>query len=263
MDDMERLARAMQAYWWKPKAVEVMDSPELLYMHSDSLDSMNSVLRFRATKADLVQKIQEIDHVFHHKKCKFHYYPHIHGEAVANALRAIGFQPTQRHVCFILHVDSYIRTTNPAIEVRVVNTFSQLKTYFDITAQAFGDENRLQDDEIQRQLMNCIPPEQRARTFTAGLKGSKDRIGAAGIILLVDCGLGLLYSGGVLSAYRNMGVYSSLLKARIEYAKAQGMTHVGIFAREQSSALVVAAQGFRQCGEMIYWQRNQDDNLTS
>ena len=128
MYDMERLERAMQSYWWKPQSVEVIDTPDLLYMYSASLDSMNSVLRFRATKADLAQKMQTIDRIFHHKKCTFHYYPHIHGEAVAKALKAIGFRPKQRHVCFMLHVNDYSRTINPAIETQAVKSFSDLKT---------------------------------------------------------------------------------------------------------------------------------------
>ena len=58
-----------------------------------------------------------------------------------------------------------------------------------------------------------------------------------------------------LPKYRNRGVYSALISARINYARQRGISIAGVFARQETSSPITAKQGFLKCGEMTYWKR--------
>ena len=74
--------------------------------------------------------------------------------------------------------------------------------------------------------------------------------------LQMTCEFGLFFAGGTINAHRKRGAYTALVSARIEYAKTLGYQFVGLFAKEDSSAPIVAKHGFRRCGDMIYWKRD-------
>ena len=56
-------------------------------------------------------------------------------------------------------------------------------------------------------------------------------------------------------AWRGRGAYTALLATRMEYARRAGIGVVGLYARETTSAPIVAAQGFERFGEARQWDR--------
>ena len=74
--------------------------------------------------------------------------------------------------------------------------------------------------------------------------------------LFPDLHFSFLFAGGTLEQARGKGSYTALVAARIAYAASIGIEHVGVFAREDTSAPIVTKQGFGLCGEMQDWNRN-------
>jgi hypothetical protein len=63
----------------------------------------------------------------------------------------------------------------------------------------------------------------------------------------------MLWAGGTVPDARGAGAYTTLLAHRIELARSLGLEWIGIYAKEGTSAPIVARQGFEHVGEMHYW----------
>ena len=49
---LERLEACVEQYWWRPRRVDVVDRPELCYLHSTLIPALNIVLRVNGLCAD-------------------------------------------------------------------------------------------------------------------------------------------------------------------------------------------------------------------
>ena len=78
----------------------------------------------------------------------------------------------------------------------------------------------------------------------------------AGLSIFQDLSFALLFAGGTITSARGQGAYTALVAARIAYARSIGIKHVGLFAREDTSAPIVDRQGFINYGEMQQWSLN-------
>jgi hypothetical protein len=54
---------------------------------------------------------------------------------------------------------------------------------------------------------------------------------------------------------RGRGAYSAVLAARAKRAAQLGLRYIGLYAIGDTSAPIVARQGFARHGAMTYWQR--------
>jgi N-acetylglutamate synthase-like GNAT family acetyltransferase len=80
-------------------------------------------------------------------------------------------------------------------------------------------------------------------------------VATGGMTVFGDLGFGYLWSGCTLLQTRGRGAYSAVLAARIERARELGLCHVGLYAITDTSAPIVARQGFKRVGTMTYWER--------
>lgn len=67
----------------------------------------------------------------------------------------------------------------------------------------------------------------------------------------------MIWAGCVVPEARGHGIYTSLLAARVEVARALGFSALGLYAKVDTSAPIVAAQGFERFGLMTHFERDK------
>lgn len=93
----------------------------------------------------------------------------------------------------------------------------------------------------------------RRSVFLAYLPGVEEPIGYGSTIYLPGQPIALLFCAAVLEAYRGQGVYTSLVKARIDEARQAGVQTVVIQAVRDSSAPICQKLGFVELGGLEWW----------
>ena len=82
----------------------------------------------------------------------------------------------------------------------------------------------------------------------------------ASVVFCPDLGVAVFFGGGTAPEWRGRGAYTALVNARVVDVRLQGITRVGIFAKKETASPILARRGFRVCGEMVEWIRNQRPN---
>ena len=82
-----------------------------------------------------------------------------------------------------------------------------------------------------------------------------EALAAGGLTVFAAQRFGFLWAGGTAPEARRRGAYAALVAARVAAARALGLTHVGLYARVDTSAPIAEANGFRRGGPMTYWER--------
>ena len=138
----------------------------------------------------------------------------------------------------------------------MVETFEDMKHVYSLRRRIFGSKKPESDENIRRFLKDASGPTPRVRQFIAvdGKRG--EVLSQAGMFLFPDLSFSFFFAGGTLESARGRGAYTALVAARVAYARSIGIDHVGLFAREDTSAPIVARQGFEYFGEMQDWQLN-------
>ena len=253
MKPIERLELANQQTWWLPSNVVIHEGPDhCFYCHDGSF----RIVRFTPSDGNVNQRLNEILNVIDNMPVRFTYLPHRHGPAVLDALQQTGFVRHNRCEARVLPVGNGHRNPSPDIQVIMVQTFAQMKRIYAIRKEVFGDRRMEPDENIRRYLNASIGPNARVRQFLALDKETGTPLSQAGMSLFPSLKFSFLFAGGTLAVARGRGAYTALINARVDYASSIGMDYVGLFAREDTSAPIVAQHGFEYCGEMEDWGRH-------
>ena len=254
MTIIETLEKAHVQTWWLPESVVIHEGPDhCFYRHGGRV----SIVRFTPRPEELTQRLNEICERIGAGPALFTFFPHRHGDDVIDALKHAGFHLEKRHEARVVHVEQYNRIPPADIQVIRVQTFEEMKRIYSLRSQVFGDGAQESDEDIRRFLRDASGPNPRVRQFLAVDRHSGEPLSQAGMSLFPDLKLAFLFAGGTSESARGRGAYTALVAARVDYARSIGIEHVGLFAREDSSAPIVARQGFKHCGEMHYWSLNQ------
>ncbi len=253
MKMIERLERAQEQTWWLPEKVVIHEGPDhCFYGHGGEF----RIIRFTPSAADLTARLNQILQVVGTEPVRFTYFPHRHSEAVLDALKQVGFVRLHRYEGRVIDGAQYDRRSPADIKVIMVQTFEEMKRIYSLRREVFGGGEQVPDETIRLYLKDASGPNPRVRQFLAvdGLSG--EALSQAGMSLFPDLKFSLLFAGGTLETARRRGAYTALVAARVAYARSIGIDHVGLFAREDTSAPIVARHGFEYCGEMQDWGRN-------
>ena len=255
MTPIDILEQSQWVHSWLPSTCTIIDRSEVCYFVSQSSPSRNMIVRFRPTKDRIGAVVDEISRAYQSKSCTFWFYPHRHGEDVQYHLRRVGFSPhTLHHMC-VKKISDHISPPIENIGVRLVETFEDAKELFVVQARAFGNAQDNSDEEIRSFLEKSTGENPICRYFLAFDSVTGESIAQGGLGLFTSLKFGLFFAGGTISEHRKKGAYTALVSARIAYAKSLGYQTVGLFAKENTSAPIVAKHGFYRCGDMIYWKR--------
>lgn len=249
----ETLEAACADCFWVPLHVEVVEREAITYTHSPrpGID-YNRVLRARPELSDATALVDEVLEAHRGGASRWMLGALSDGPKIRHALTGAGYEATAQHLAYAIETDAYERRVPADVEVRQVRTVDDLRVLYEINADAFDHPFDIADERLERELVDCTGPNRRVARFVALRDG--EPAGAGGMTFFNDLSFALIWAGGVRKAHRGHGVYTALLAARAKLAAGRGLERMGLYAREDTSAPIVAAHGFERHGPMVYFE---------
>ncbi len=250
----ELLERANWDFFWVPSDVRVVDKPELLYTCCDRDDLvMNGVVRSPSDdRAEAAA--DEVSEAHRRVRSRWMVTPSNRGAALSRAMARVGFEPGGEHDAFTVDTTTYVPRPSAGITVLPVDRMDRLHDLYAVTNLAFGREVNRSDEHLALELRQCTGAATRVHRFVA-YDANGQPISSAGLTTFPDLRFGLLWMGGTIPSARGRGAYSAVVAARVALARTVGLERVGLYARLESSAPIVASQGFERHGRMQYFVR--------
>ncbi len=258
MDLDDVLEQTQWDTFWLPDDATVVEREEILYLTSPRDEGyLNAVLRVRADASQIPALLAEVDHAHRAVDSRWMLAGRSRHSALPAALTAAGYAIEHEHFAYTIDVARYGARPTPSLVARAVETLEDLRDCQHVTARAF-DRPRLSDDALDaRELSMCTGPRARVRRFVVRDAVTNTPLTSGGMNVYPKLRFGFLWAGGTVPEGRNRGAYSALVAARVAEARALGLTHVGLYARVETSAPIVAAQGFTRGGPMTYWVKRR------
>jgi GNAT superfamily N-acetyltransferase len=253
-----RLDRTLEAAtsdcFWVPPHVQVVEREAIKYSHSPQpAVGYNRVMRVRPSVEPGEELVKEVASAHQGGPSRWHISPMGDSARLRKALTDAGYEAGHRHSAYGIRADAYDRKPASDIEVCQVESVDDLRKLYVIRAEVFGRTPDLSTEDLAREVDDCTGPERRVARFLAYRKGQL--AGACGLTFFDELSFGLIWAGGVLEEHRGRGVYTAMLAARAAAAKQRGLEWLGLYAREETSAPIVAAQGFERHGYLLYFEK--------
>jgi hypothetical protein len=175
-------------------------------------------------------------------------------DALERALGAAGYAPSFRADARVIAVAAFDRAAAEHLTVLPVETMQGLLDCIAVQDEAFEDQQPQTDAQLEGFLDDCTRPDARVHRFVAYDREGRP-VSAGGMTSFPDLAFGYLWGGGTVPDARGAGAYTTVVAARVQRAKEIGLTHLGIYAKDDTSSPIVARQGFEQVGNMTYWDR--------
>jgi len=176
------------------------------------------------------------------------------GEKLSEKLISCGFKPARYHkVAGMIFKESQLKDIpHPEIEIEIHKAEqATIERHIDTITRA----SSLHDTEYVRYQM-AYDEDISSIVYFAYEKGNSEPIADAKSIFLENGKVHLLSGAAVLPEYRNMGVYSALLKYRINEAARKGVTTHVIQSHRNSSFSTCARFGFIEVCSLEFYEWN-------
>lgn len=257
--DLDRILEQTQwDFFWVPADAEVVDRPELLYVRCPrDAPHLNAVTRVRAAPGALPALIEEVVRAHAGVRSRWMVVERPESAPLKQALQRAGYAPANETHASAIAVDDHRPRRAEGIEVRRVETLEGLRHCVAVIEQAFPGSRQITAEELALDLSICTGPGARVQRYVAHDAGSGEPVASGGLTLFPALRFGFLWSGGTVPAARGRGAYSAVMAARIAGARELGLTHVGLYAFTDTSAPIVARQGFSRHGAMTFWERDR------
>lgn len=251
------LERSQWDFFWLPSDCTVVDRPELMYAVSPrDWMTANVITRIRSDRPGPL--LDEVLAAHAGRATRVLVCPQNRSPALVQALEERGFVVGGEFLGFSLAVDGLeLPRAVPRVEVRPVTDREDLHAWLDVAAIAFGSWPERGPHEDEFDLKQLQGQDARVHRFVAW-RGEQP-VGAAGMTSHPALSFGFLWAGGVVPEARGLGVYTTLLAARLRRAKARGLARVGLYGKLDTSAPILRAKGFEVAGPMTYYEREPRD----
>jgi GNAT superfamily N-acetyltransferase len=251
----ETLERTQWDFFWIPDDAEVADRPELAYVRCvRPVSALNCATRIRAAAEQLPALVEEVRGAHAGRRSKWLVCPQNRTAALERSLVAGGYAPTSDHDGYVLGVHDYQRRPAADVVVHQVDSHQRLVDCVRVMCQAFDGPWTATAAELQHDLELCTGAGARVQRYVAYDQRSAEPIASAGLTAYPALRFGFLWAGGTVPHARGRGAYSALVAARIQRAAQLGIDAVGLYAKLDTSAPIVAKQGFTRHGRMTYWE---------
>ncbi|MEC7947689.1 MAG: hypothetical protein VX265_08990 [Myxococcota bacterium] len=253
-----------QSLWdlfWLPPWAEQVDRPELLYTRSaQDQHALNQVLRVRAgDSAMLPSLVAEVDQAHRGVTSRWILARDSQHPDLPALLLRHGWKPEHRHHVRAASTERPAAAAEPDVRVLPVEDTRTLLDCIRVSQLAFGRKNRrVSEERIADELAQLTRPRARVHRFVAYDASTGTPMASGGLNTFPDLGVGFLWGGGTIPAYRRRGAYRGLVAARMARAAVVGCELVGVYAREGTSDPIMAALGFSRFGTMLTWTRSGD-----
>ena len=255
--DADRLLELATAdTFWLPDFVQVIETPDYKYTHCDRpVRIYNRVLFSRGELSDHTRVLDAFLQTQREDIPSNWALTSVHdSDALRDLLEQRGFSCGDAHHVQTLLCEGYDRKAPQDVQVFEVDSLERLRLLYEIQDAAFGRVRGVAESELVGELEACTKPGRRVLRYVA-MRGGEPA-GTGGMTMFPDLGFGLVWAGGVLPEQRGHGVYTALIAARVRDALRHNIHTIGLYAKTDTSAPIVAAQGFMRHGMMTYFERN-------
>ena len=247
-----------QTQWdtfWVPPDTTIIDRPSLLCTaHPRDSPTLNSANRIRCPDASLGGLLAAVVGAHAGRRSRVPVNPQNRRPALHAALRAAGYAQDHEHDGYTIAADAPRRPSRPGLVVRRIDSMARLCDAISVSNRAFVRDEQPGQDELMAQLATCAAPTGRVHRFVA-YAADGEPLASAGMTLFPGLGFAFFWGGGVVPSCRGRGAYTALVTARLRQASQRGMASAGLYARLETAAPIVSAQGFRRHGRMTFWER--------
>ena len=250
------LERSQWDLSWVPADCTVIDRPDLgLVACPRDSSYLNMVVRTRADPAALPALVEEVRAAHAGVGSRWLVCAGNRSSELEAALSAGGYRQGVEHQVRVLEADEFRPRGAKDLAWERVESEASLLDWHAVTEAGFARANPRTAEELAQELAACRSPEGRVFRFIAREAATGRPLSAGGLTLFRDLGFGLLWAGATVPDGRHQGAYSTVLGARVAWARAAGCDRVGLYARHDSSAPIVDRCGFRRYGPMWFWER--------
>ena len=256
MDLDDTLEQTQWDTFWLPADATAVDRDDVLYLRAPRDDGyLNTVLRVRADEAALPALVREVDEAHGAVRSRWMLAGRSRHPALPSLLTAAGYTITHEHHGYAVDVHTYVPRPTPGLVAHAVESLDDLRDVLSVTDRAFDRAHHGDDATLRAELDACTREGARVRRFVVRDAATGAPLAAGGMNVYGALRFGFLWAGGTEPEARRRGAYTALVGARVHDARRLGLTHVGLYARVDTSAPIVAAQGFTRGGPMTYWER--------
>ncbi len=256
------LVRTQWDTGWVPGDTTIVDRPELLVLAVPRASTyLNAVYRARVEGTTSVARlaharalVAEVSAMHAGRPSRWQLYGDEAAE-LAQALAEAGYRATNLHDGYTLATDRPVPPLPPGLTVDLVRDEAGLRDAWSATDAAFGTRTERTAADLAQDLaaMRAEPPSV-VRVLVRDA-GTGEALCHGGLTCLAGQAVGLLWGGGTVPAGRRRGAYRASVWARVAEAHRLGLPRIGLFARRDTSAPIVAALGFERHGAMTHWER--------
>jgi hypothetical protein len=248
----ERLERSQWDFFWAPRDVEILDRPDVAALRcARPIPHLNVVTRTRVEPARLGALVEEMRGWLPHDQARWLVPDTFDRRPLEHALEAAGWAPVGRYEARAIRPSDYGRAAPAGFDVRRVESLDALRDCVRVMGEAFGRDLSGSEDELAADLRQCADRDGRIHRFVV-YRGDRP-VASGGFNWYPELRFAFLWAGGTVPDARGAGAYSALVAERIRRAAAIGAEWAGLYAKDDTSAPIVARQGFIHTGEMSYW----------
>ncbi|MCA9607636.1 MAG: hypothetical protein KC619_18640 [Myxococcales bacterium] len=251
-DAAARLAATQSDLFWIPDDVRVLRREGLLALSCPRpVSHLNIGLRADLPEPALERAVAEARATFAPRSGRWFVPDLFDTRPLERALAAQRFVEGHTYEARVRSPEAFVARPRADAVVRRVEDLAGFRDFVSVTAAAFGVPARYSDEELLAELPRATGPEARSRRWVVYDGGRP--VCSGGLNLYPDLSIGFLWAGGTVPDARGRGFYSAIVAARMAELRGLGLELAGVYARVETSAPIVAAQGFEKVGAMTYW----------
>ncbi len=260
MNPDERMERALAETWWCPDDVQVIDTDDVVWVHSAERPQFNRCQRINPQMEGLESMVDTVSgtHARLNMPSRWSLCAPSCTDDLEHMLSNRGYALSSATRIYSMPADALRPAINPRIRVRVCEGMEDWTVADRVMCEAFGWPPGPPDPRRLEELERFGGAEALKLMVVAEDVETGEAVGAAGLSVHMACSLGILHAGGTLAHARGQGVYSAMLTARMRWSAERGLADVFLQAELDTSAPIVAAQGFTPHGMNRHWSRSPD-----
>ena len=257
MDVDDLLEQTLWDHFWLPPWATRVERPGLIYTHS-SRDNpgLNMVPKVRLRGEPLEAAVREVGARHEGVSSRWLLAPASHSAEVEGALTRGGYAEEHLHDGYATDPRSWSPAPRSGVSAAPVTTAQDLSDLLRVGQAAFGATGLdLSAERVADELAACTGPEARVIRVLARDTVTGEPLCGGGLNLFPALGVAFLWGGGTVPRGRGRGAYRAVVDARLAAAAAAGCRLVGVYARRETSAPILAALGFEKHGPLVSWAR--------
>ena len=255
-DDVDRkLEAAMCDYWWLPDHAHAVSRPEIEYLVSpQDRKTLNTVIRVHPGLDDYGPLVREVMTAHRGRGSSWRIGAPSHSPRLAATVLGAGYEIEHPADAWSIDVSARRPAMPDHIRIERVEDLDGVRHLSQIMSAAFRSEP-MSDTQLEEELVGSVGPDARCRRFVAYDAHNGDPLATGCLNLYPALGLGFMWGGSTVAWARGRGVYSALVTTRMKMAQSLGIQRLGLYARRNTSGLIVQAQGFEKHGLYFSWIR--------